>query len=197
MLVLAAVEGALVPTWLSPRAPEVLDHLVSVAVEAQATQLLMAQPVLTVVAVVAIALTRLLTAVQAVEETLTAQLAVQAVQVSASLSIGVKMAHFAKIENGIVTEVVVVDNSEESRGEEFLNSLGLEGRWVQTSYNANFGKKFAAIGDTFVASTGQFKPAKPFASWKWNADEWNWSAPKPMPQGAFIWNEELLDWVAI
>lgn len=107
------------------------------------------------------------------------------------------MAHFAKIENGIVTQVVVVDNSQEARGEEFLKSLGLEGRWVQTSYNANFGKKFAAIGDTYVESTGNFKPAQPFASWKWSAAEWNWLAPKPKPEGAFIWNEELTDWVAL
>ena len=137
------------------------------------------------------------TVVQAVELTPVVATVVLAVLAFASLSIGVKMAHFAKIENGIVTQVVVVDNSEESRGEEFLNSLGLEGRWVQTSYNANFGKKFAAIGDTYIESTGNFKPAQPFASWKWSASEWKWSAPKPMPDGAFIWNEELLDWVAI
>ena len=85
------------------------------------------------------------------------------------------MAHFAKIEDGIVTQVVVVDNSQESRGEEFLNSIGLEGRWVQTSYNANFGGKFAAIGDTYVASTGIFKSPKP---------------PKTL-----VYSAELNDWV--
>ncbi len=124
----------------------------------------------------------------------------QAVQVSASLSIGVKhMAHFAKIVDGIVTNVVVVDNQHEANGEAFLNSLGLEGKWVQTSYNANFGKKFAAIGDTYVASTGNFKPAQPFASWTWSAAEWNWKAPKSYPTDgqAYIWNEELTDWVEI
>ena len=107
------------------------------------------------------------------------------------------MAHFAKIENGIVTAVVVVHNSQEDRGQEYLNTLGLDGTWVQTSYNAAFGKKFAAVGDTFVASTGQFKPAKPFASWKWNADNWNWSAPKAYPTDGknYDWNEELVDWV--
>lgn len=59
------------------------------------------------------------------------------------------MAHFAKIEDGIVTNVVVVDNEHEQDGEEYLNSLGLEGRWVQTSYNANFRGKYAAIGDEY------------------------------------------------
>lgn len=107
------------------------------------------------------------------------------------------MAHFAKIENGVVTQIVVVDNSEESRGEEYLNSIGLEGRWVQTSYNANFGKKFAAIGDTYVESTGNFKPPQIYASWKWNANDWVWKAPKDYPTDGkdYVWNEELLDWV--
>ena len=59
------------------------------------------------------------------------------------------MAHFAKIEDGIVTNVVVVDNEHEAYGEEYLNSLGLEGRWVQTSYNNNFRGKYAGIGDSY------------------------------------------------
>jgi hypothetical protein len=107
------------------------------------------------------------------------------------------MAHFAKIENGIVTQVVVIDNSEELRGEEFLNSIGLEGKWVQTSYNANFGKKFAGIGDTYVASTGNFKPAKPFASFKFDEETWSWVAPKSYPTDGkhYFWNEDIKDWV--
>jgi hypothetical protein len=109
------------------------------------------------------------------------------------------MAHFAKIENGIVTQVVVVDDSQETRGEEFLHSLGLEGKWVQTSYNATIGKKFAAIGDTYVASTGTFKPAKPFASWKFDEEAWAWNSPKPYPFDGktYTWNEEVKDWVEV
>ena len=109
------------------------------------------------------------------------------------------MAHFAKIENGIVTNVVVVDNQHEATGEAYLNGLGLEGKWVQTSYNANFGKKFAAVGDTYVASTGNFKPAQPFASWKWNATDWAWNAPKAMPADGieYRWDESVTDWVAV
>lgn len=109
------------------------------------------------------------------------------------------MAHFAKIESGIVTAVVVVDNQHEENGEAYLNSLGLEGKWVQTSYSASFGKKFAAIGDTYVASTGNFKPAQPYGSWKWDATAWQWNAPKPMPtDGAtYRWDEATLEWVAI
>jgi hypothetical protein len=109
------------------------------------------------------------------------------------------MAHFAQIVDGIVTQVVVVDNSEELRGQEYLNSLGLEGTWVQTSYNATFGKKFAAIGDTYAASTGNFKPAQPFASWTFSNSDWAWKAPKSQPlDGKFYsWNEELLEWVEL
>lgn len=84
------------------------------------------------------------------------------------------MAHFAKIEDGRVTQVVVVDNSEELRGEEFLNSIGLTGVWVQTSYNGNFGGKFAAIGDIYVASTKTFKQPKPPKQLVWNEDTQDW-----------------------
>jgi hypothetical protein len=107
------------------------------------------------------------------------------------------MAHYAKIENGIVTQVVVVDNANELNGQEYLNSLGLEGTWVQTSYSASFGKKFAGMGDTYVSSTGNFKPAQPYASWTWSASDWNWKAPKPRPEGNVEWSEELLEWVEI
>jgi hypothetical protein len=59
------------------------------------------------------------------------------------------MAHFAEIDsNNKVLRVLVVDNSQEHRGQEFLaEDLGLGGTWVQTSYNSNFGGKYAGIGD--------------------------------------------------
>ena len=61
------------------------------------------------------------------------------------------MAHFAEIDSdNKVLRVLVVDNAQEERGQEFLaNDLGLGGTWVQTSYNANFGGKFAAIDDVW------------------------------------------------
>jgi hypothetical protein len=66
------------------------------------------------------------------------------------------MAHFAKIEEGIVTQVVVVDNEHEANGEAYLDSLGLDGTWVQTSYNGNIRGKYAAIGDTYDESLDEF-----------------------------------------
>jgi hypothetical protein len=71
------------------------------------------------------------------------------------------MAHFAKIENGIVTQVIVISNEtlgdldfpeSETVGQEFIASLGLDGTWKQTSYNANFRGKYAGLGDKW---TGQ------------------------------------------
>lgn len=68
------------------------------------------------------------------------------------------MAHFAKVENDIVTEVLVVADSDcgggvfpdsEPVGQEFLASLGLTGVWKQTSYNANFRGVYASIGRTY------------------------------------------------
>ena len=61
------------------------------------------------------------------------------------------MAHFAEIDSdNKVLRVLVVDNSQEHRGQEYLaEELGFGGTWVQTSYNANFGGKYAGIGDTW------------------------------------------------
>jgi hypothetical protein len=67
------------------------------------------------------------------------------------------MAHFAKIENGIVTAVLVVDNEHESNAEAYLHSLGIEGTFIQTSYNANFRGKYAGIGDTYNARRDVFE----------------------------------------
>ena len=48
------------------------------------------------------------------------------------------MAHFAKIENSIVTQVIAVGNENaptEEAGQAFIASLGIAGEWKQTSYN--------------------------------------------------------------
>lgn len=67
------------------------------------------------------------------------------------------MAHFAKIENGIVTEVIVVNNEvlldengieSEAIGQQFCEEL-FGGEWVQTSYNATIRGSFASVGMTW------------------------------------------------
>ena len=111
------------------------------------------------------------------------------------------MAHFAKVEDGAVTQVVVVDNSHEANGQEFLNSLGLEGTWIQTSYNSNFRGKFAGIGDLYNQSKDRFEPAQPYASWIWNEEKYCYEAPVAYPEdteegsaNAYSWNEDTVSW---
>lgn len=75
------------------------------------------------------------------------------------------MAHFAKVENNVITSVIVVSNDDcgggdfpesEPIGQAFLASLGLEGLWLQTSYHANFRGKYAGINDTYNADLDEF-----------------------------------------
>lgn len=50
------------------------------------------------------------------------------------------MAHFARIQDGTVRQVIVVSNDDaptEAAGKAFITSIGLTGEWVQTSYNGN------------------------------------------------------------
>lgn len=81
------------------------------------------------------------------------------------------MAHFARIENNIVREVIVVNNDvikddagfeQESRGISFCKSLfGADTQWVQTSYNGTFRGKYAAIGDSYNSTTNEFVTPEP------------------------------------
>jgi hypothetical protein len=68
------------------------------------------------------------------------------------------MAHFAEIDkDGFVLRVLVVDNSQEHRGQEFLaQDLGLGGTWIQTSYNSNMRGKYAGIGDRYDEVKDEF-----------------------------------------
>jgi hypothetical protein len=71
------------------------------------------------------------------------------------------MAHYAKIENGLVTDVIVVSNEHETDGQEWLNSIGLDGVWIQTSYNGNIRKNYAGIGYSYDEQLDAFIPPKP------------------------------------
>ena len=108
------------------------------------------------------------------------------------------MAHFAEIDNNnTVVRVVVVDNAQEHRGQEFLaDDLGLGGTWVQTSYNDNFRKQYAGVGFTYDSVADVFIQPQPFASWVLN-DNYDWEPPIPMPEGQYAWwDEESLSWIS-
>jgi hypothetical protein len=106
------------------------------------------------------------------------------------------MAHFAEIDNdNIVLRVLVVDNSLEHRGADFLaNELGLGGTWIQTSYNNNIRKQYAGIGYKYDADADVFIAPQPYASWILDAN-YDWQPPIIKPQeGLWEWNELTLSW---
>jgi hypothetical protein len=113
------------------------------------------------------------------------------------------MSHFAKVENGVVTQVIVIE-------QDVLN-LGYWGDpslWIQTSYNTYGGvhrtggtplrKNYAGIGHTYDAQRDAFIPPKPYPSWVLNEDTCNWGAPTPMPVEAgkmYTWDEPTTSWI--
>ena len=108
------------------------------------------------------------------------------------------MAHFAKIENGIVTNVIVAE-------QEHINTL--EGNWIQTSYNTRGGqhilggtplrKNYAGIGMVYDSTRDAFYRPKPYPSWTLNETTCLWEAPIPYPidNEPHLWVEKLQQWV--
>ena len=114
------------------------------------------------------------------------------------------MAHFAQLENNVVTQVIVVANQDilneqgqesEELGIAFCSNL-LGGTWKQTSYNARIRKNYAGIGYTYDETLDAFIAPKPFNSWVLDQDKAQWKAPVDYPteEGRFTWNETTLTW---
>jgi len=110
------------------------------------------------------------------------------------------MSHFAKVENGIVANVIVAEQS--------VIDSGIFGHgWIQTSYNTRGGvhvnggtplrKNYAGIGYSYDKQRDAFIPPKPFTSWVLNESACLWDAPTPMPTDDKIyrWDEPTLSWV--
>jgi hypothetical protein len=117
------------------------------------------------------------------------------------------MAHFAKIEDGVVTQVIVVDNKDcadasgvekEYIGAAFCERL-LGGTWKQTSYNGSIRKNYAGVGYTFDAARDAFIPPKPYNSWVLNEDTCLWEAPVAYPTDGerYSWDEATTAWVVV
>jgi hypothetical protein len=108
------------------------------------------------------------------------------------------MAHFAELdENNTVIRVLVTDNNDPNGDEGYqwlIDNLG--GTWVQTSYNRNFRKNFAAIGYSFDFDRDAFIAPKPYPSWVLDDETCQWEAPTPYPTDGFtyFWNEGELAW---
>ena len=110
------------------------------------------------------------------------------------------MSHFAKIENGIVTQVIVAE-------QDFVDTQS--GIWVQTSYNTHGGqhtlggtplrKNYAGIGHTYDITRDAFIPPAPYESWVLNEDTCLWEAPVVYPDDGkiYTWDESTTNWVEV
>ncbi len=123
------------------------------------------------------------------------------------------MAHFAKVNNGIVEQVIV---AEPEFFDTFVDSS--PGEWIQTSYNTRGGvhynpdtnqpsadqskalrKNYAGIGYTYDRERDAFIPPKPYASWILNEQSCLWEAPVPYPTDdkVYRWDETAGNWVEV
>ena len=110
------------------------------------------------------------------------------------------MSHFAKIENNIVTTVIVAE-------QEFIDTQ--IGTWVQTSYNTHgnvhYGQdrqpddgvalrgNYAGIGYTYDTDNDVFYAPRPYASWTLSTDTWQWVCPLTYPDDdkMYTWDEDV------
>lgn len=112
------------------------------------------------------------------------------------------MAHYAKINHGIVEQVIV---AEAEFFDTFVDSS--PGIWLQTSYNTRRGthklggtplrKNYAGIGFTYDASRDAFYEPQPYPSWTLVEDSCTWEPPIAYPSGGkeYKWNESDQAWV--
>jgi hypothetical protein len=114
------------------------------------------------------------------------------------------MAHFAKVNNGVVEQVIV---AEPEFFETFVDSS--PGEWIQTSYNTRGGvhllggtplrKNYAGIGYTYDKVRDAFIPQKPYASWTLNEETCLWDAPVSYPKDGkrYRWDEPTTAWIVV
>lgn len=120
------------------------------------------------------------------------------------------MGHYAKIEDGIVVQVNVVEEDYFSSNPERYS-----GTWIKTSYNTRGGvhynpetnepsedqskalrKNYAGIGFTYDEELDAFYAPRPFESWTLNETTCWWEAPVAYPTDGklYIWDEETISW---
>lgn len=113
------------------------------------------------------------------------------------------MSHFAKVVDGIVTDVLVIEQDVIDTG-----MFGDPALFVQTSYNTYMGKhpegrplrkNYAGIGYTYDPVRDAFIPPQPYPSWVLDEDTCSWDAPVAYPSDgkAYIWDEPSLAWVEV
>jgi len=113
------------------------------------------------------------------------------------------MSHFAKVENGIVTEVLVIEQDMIDSGH-----FGHASLWKQTSYNTHGNQhpdgrplrgNYAGIGYTYDEEHDVFYAPQPFPSWTLSHTTWLWEPPVPYPNDGqpYNWDETTKSWVAL
>ena len=117
------------------------------------------------------------------------------------------MAHFAKVVDGTVEQVIVADTKE-------WCEANLGGTWVQTSYNTHGGqhpenrplrKNYAGIGYTYDSQRDAFIPPQPFPSWVMSEETCLWSSSVPYPTDVgtaenpkrYSWDEATTSWLEV
>lgn len=80
------------------------------------------------------------------------------------------MAHFARVDGGIVRQVIVVDNGDcgggafpgsEPVGQAFIAACGLDGQWLQCSWSSSFRGSYPGPGWAYDAKADEFKAPQP------------------------------------
>ena len=101
------------------------------------------------------------------------------------------MAHFAKVNNGTVEQVIVAES-------EFFNTFvdSSAGEWIQTSYSGSIRKNYAGVGFTYDSARDAFIEPQPYPSWTLDEDTCQWTAPTAMPDDGkmYDWNEDTTNW---
>jgi hypothetical protein len=129
------------------------------------------------------------------------------------------MAHYAKVQNNLVTTVIVAEA-------EFFNTFvdTSPGEWIQTSYNTRGGvhydpttgepstdqskalrKNYAGVGYTYNSELDAFIAPQPYASWILDEETCLWNSPTPYPEDVgteedpkrYIWDEATVSWVLV
>lgn len=116
------------------------------------------------------------------------------------------MAYFAELDdNNVVIQVIAISNNDapdpapnDQAGQQFIASLGITGRWLQTSFNHKIRKQYAGIGFTYDPTADVFVAPQPFPSWSLDSNH-DWQPPIPYPTdgGRYQWNETNQEWVLV
>lgn len=100
------------------------------------------------------------------------------------------MAHYAKIENNQVTNIIVAD-------QDFVNSgaVGDPTTWILVQDANGVNTHYAGIGFTYDAATAAFIPPKPFSSWLLIDNIWTAPVAKPQGNQHHLWDESTTSWI--